>query len=335
MNPTESPEQNEQQISMDADFERMPIVSQLAILFVVLAGLLGGALYAPRSDEEPRAEPPQVASAVQATANETESVHTGASFEDATLTAESAIVFDPETNEELYTKNADAVLPIASITKLMTALVASELAANDSEPITISADAVAQFGDSGLLTGEAFTLATLRDFMLISSLNDGAYALAAAAGETLDESEPVRAFVQAMNIRAKELGMNDTYFRNPTGLDVSDTEAGAESTARDIATLLAYMYTHTPDVLEYTTVPSERFFNEEGAFHESENTNHLVARVPGIRASKTGYTTLAGGALAVVFDRGLNDPVVIVVLRSTYSGRFADVQTLAEHARAL
>jgi D-alanyl-D-alanine carboxypeptidase len=309
---------------------RMPVVRQLSLLALVLLAVLSASMvpsiiakFSPEHDM-------QTAAASEPSARESTDEHSDA-FGDVSVRAKSALVVDTTTGDVLFAKDADEQLPIASITKLMTALVAYEIMETHAA-VTVPAAAVAQDGNSGLAAGESFSFTTLADLTLMSSSNDGAFALAAAAGAALDADAPAQSFVEAMNVRAKELGLTETYFRNPTGLDISETEAGAYSSAHDIATLLTYILAHHPEILEATTEPDSVFYNSDGASHEAENTNYTVREIPGIIGSKTGYTTLAGGNLAVAFEPSVNRPIIVVALGSTYTGRFDDVLALVHAA---
>jgi D-alanyl-D-alanine carboxypeptidase len=135
-------------------------------------------------------------------------------------------------------------------------------------------------------------------------------------------------------VRAKELGLTHTIFKNPTGLDLSPTEPGAVSSARDVALLLEYLITNYPDIVNGTTAEEARIYAENGVYYDIENTNNIVRDIDGIIASKTGYTDLAGGNLVIAFDVALGRTIVVVVLGSTYTGRFTDVQSLADAARS-
>lgn len=244
----------------------------------------------------------------------------------------SAFVWDVKNQRALYNKNADEQLPLASVTKLMTALVAYELLAPE-DRVEISAEALRQGGDSGLLFGETFTAQDLSNLTLIVSSNDGAHALAAAAGATLSDDNPADTFVKAMNIRAEELGLTQTYFNNATGLDIGTTKNGGYGSARDIAFLMEYILTNHLDLLEYTSTDETYIANGNGETHFAQNTNLVVEDIDGLIASKTGYTDLAGGNLVVAFNAGLNRPVIAVVLGSTRNGRFSDILTLTEFAK--
>jgi len=214
----------------------------------------------------------------------------------------------------------------------MTALLANELLPATAT-VSVSQAAINQDGASGLLTDEQFTLLNISDLLLLTSSNDGAYAVAETLGREFDAVDPAEAFVALMNIRAEELGLTQTYFRNPTGLDVSTTEAGAYGSAREVAFLMEHMLTETPAIIEATADPAHTIISQNGLTHTARNTNQSVRNVPGIIGSKTGYTELAGGNLVIAFDAGVNRPVVAVVLGSTWQGRFNDIATLVERTQ--
>jgi len=256
-------------------------------------------------------------------------------FENVTVEAISAYVWDVRMQRALFNKNADEQLPLASIAKLMTALVAYELI-DDEAVISITIDAIRQDGDSGLLDGESFSLRNLTDLTLITSSNDGAYALATAAGSVLTrDGDLAKVFVDAMNIRAEEIGLSQTYFHNPTGLDISETEGGAYGSARDVAFLMEYIITNYPDILELTNEDLTSIKNDAGAAHTAKNTNVGVLDIGGLIASKTGYTDLAGGNLVIVYSAGLNRPIIISILGSSLKERANDVSILVEKATQL
>lgn len=248
------------------------------------------------------------------------------------LLADAAFVWDVRGKRVLYEKNADEVLPLASITKLMTALVAYELVADDTT-VTIPGRAAAQESASGLVPGERFTLNRLTDLALLSSANDAAYAVANAVGASLGPADATAQFVAAMNLRAAELDLETLKFKNTTGLDLTATEPGATGSARDVSRLMAYLATTYPELLQSTTKDALRVYNEEGDFHDADNTNPLVREIPNLLGSKTGYTDLAGGNLTIAFDAGFDRPVIVTVLSSSRQGRFADVAALIEAVR--
>jgi serine-type D-Ala-D-Ala carboxypeptidase (penicillin-binding protein 5/6) len=319
----------------DDNFERhMPVIEQLGIAFGILVLIFGTTLI---PDALKKIERSTVLSAEEKplhseTVSETRRAIDP--FKDMALEARSAYVWDVKEQRILYSKSPDERLPLASLSKLMTALVAHELLGNDAT-VSISFDAIAQEGDSGFGVGELFTSRNLLDLTLVNSSNDGAYALAAAAGASIETRDgDMVTFVEAMNIRAKELGLTQTSFRNPTGLDVSGSTPGAVGSARDMAFLMEYLVTNYPETLEITRTSQARIGNNLGLLHDAENTNRIAASISGLLGSKTGYTDLAGGNLVIAFDAGLNHPIIVSVLGSTREGRFKDVEKLVEAAKA-
>lgn len=313
----------------------VPVVPQLGVALGLLV-LVFGVTYVGASRslslQSERAEDPVYVD-TEIRAREQEALSLTRTFNNVELGAESAIVWDVKSQRILFNKNADDERPLASITKLMTALVAYELL-DPEDRVTITLDALRVSGDSGFVDGEEFTVQNLADLVLISSSNDGASALGAQAGEVIGESgDPEAVFVRAMNVRAEELGLTKTHFNNTTGLDLSPSEAGAYGSARDIAHLMDYIITNAPDTVALTNLEVTTIENEEGAYHLAKNTNEVVGSIDGLIASKTGYTALSGGNLVVAFNAGLNRPIVVVVLGSSYEGRFTDTQKLIERAR--
>ena len=256
----------------------------------------------------------------------------GDPFDEIALEARAAYIWDVKEQRAIYNLNADQKLPLASLAKLMTTLVAYELLDRNAD-VRITVDAVRQDGDRGLSDGERFSLQDLTDLTLLTSSNDGAYALAATAAGTFSATNSARAFVDAMNLRAEELGLTQTHFNNTTGLDISELESGAYGTARDISFLMEYLITKNPAIVELTREGNIRIANTSGETHEVENTNKALSAISGLLASKTGYTTLAGGNLIVAFDVGLNHPIVATILGSSYDGRFSDMVKLVEATR--
>ena len=314
----------------------IPVTQQLILLASILFLLLGSALI-PRAIAllSPNNSANETSSLVANTTidvDDSPAEKQAKPFADITLVGQSAYVWDIQEQRALYKKNESQQLPLASITKLMTALVSHELL-SEQTPVIIEEQAILQDGDSGLLRGESFTRISLSDLVLMSSSNDGAYALALATGNLLTDKQPAYAFVNAMNIRAKELSLHNTYFKNPTGLDISETEGGAYGTAKDVAFLMEYIVVEQPDILASTQELTKRVYSQDGVSHDETNTNHYINKIPGLIGSKTGFTDLAGGNLVVAFNAGLNRPIIISVLNSTKSERFADVLKLVDEVQ--
>lgn len=311
----------------------IPVPQQLLLLSVILFLLLGGAVVPTllardtNSAVTPSPNPTSVNS--PASTAETEAIQDTIDtepFTDLAITAESAFVFDVATQRVLYEKNPDTQLPLASLNKLMTALVAYELL-QETDTITIDTPSLSQHGNSGFYEFESFTPEALFELVLTASSNDGAYALAQAAGGFLGDTG-AGGFVTAMNIRAEELGLTNTTFRNPTGLDESSVTSGGDGSARDITFLMQHIISNHPELLTATTEGATSVYSEDGFRHDAANTNLILDDLPGLIGSKTGYTDLAGGNLTIAFNAGLNRPVIVTVLGSSFYDRFTDVESL-------
>ncbi len=246
-------------------------------------------------------------------------------FDDLLIEARSAVVFDLAQNKFLYSKNPKEALPLASLAKLMTALVADKEGERGGEEVLVSSDAISEEGDNGLKSGERWTVRSLSDFALMASSNDAAAALALGFKDT--------PFVYSMNEKAKKLGLDQTTFSNATGLDLDETASGARSSAIDITKLLAYILKYRPEIVEMTRKSDTSFYSLDNIEHKVRNTNPSIASLSGALASKTGYTDLAGGNLVVAFEIGPLRPIILTVLGSSLDGRFRDMQKLVEAAR--
>ncbi len=200
-----------------------------------------------------------------------------------------ALVMDQDTNEVMLSKNPEAVLPIASLTKLMTAVVVVEAHLPLDDAITITSDDVdtEKNSSSRLAVGSTLSRGELLHLALMSSENRAAHAL----GRSYPGGLP--AFVSAMNAKARLLGMHDTRYVDPTGLN-----SGNQATARDLATLVKAAY-QQPLIRELSISPEHavRLGNRQLQFR---NTNSLV-RSPSwdIGLQKTGYIVEAGRCLVM------------------------------------
>lgn len=200
-----------------------------------------------------------------------------------------ALVLDQDTNEVLFSKNPEAVLPIASITKLMTALVVTEAKLPMDETLTVTQDDVdtEKHSRSRLKVGTQLTRGEMMHLALMSSENRAAHALGRYYPGGLD------AFVAAMNAKAHELGMADTKYVEPTGLSSKN-----QSSARDLATLVKAAHQHQ-NIRELSTSPEYQVAigNRQMQFR---NTNMLVRNPTwDIGLQKTGYITEAGRCLVM------------------------------------
>ena len=248
-------------------------------------------------------------------------------FGELSLSAEAFFVWDAKTGEKLGGRNEETQLPLASLTKLMTILVASELSTPQTV-IKIKPNDLNTSGDNGLVVGEEWKFSDIIDFILLTSSNDGAQALASVAGAfDLKGQTQAELFIDLMNQKAQQLGMSQTFFLNGTGLDINETTSGAYGSAKDITLLVENILRDYPNLLEVSAY-GQAEINSNTVTHQVGNTNSEVEFLPNVIASKTGFTDLAGGNLIVVFDAGINHPVIVSVLGSTKEERFRDVEKL-------
>ena len=251
-------------------------------------------------------------------------------FDNLNLIGKSFYVYDVALQKVIYQKNETAQLPLASITKLMTAVVATNLVPKNSH-ITIQKEFLVDDNNPALSAGETWNMKDLLDFSLVVSSNDGARSLASVIGASVNNTNNFdigRAdFIKDMNTEAKTLGLTQTYFLNESGLDESAIQSGGYGSAVDVEKLMEYMLRNKPDVLEVTRFANTTVSSLTKTV-DVENTDTAIDKIPGLLASKTGYTALAGGNLAVAFDASIGHPIIVVVLGSTEDGRFSDVVSL-------
>ena len=203
-----------------------------------------------------------------------------------TIVGIAGYVQDLKTGEVLFEKSGNQVLPLASITKLATVYAAVTTFKRDSE-ITIEPSDLSPEGDTGLVVGGTYRVDTLVIKALVESSNDSAQALGRAVGG----SSEIQRIVQDAGIQM--------VIRNASGLDESGG-TGGEGSPASVARLFALLLKTAPWVFEPTTEAAVRAAGER-----IENTNEDVSIIPGLIASKTGYTTLAGGTLVLCLMQAL------------------------------
>lgn len=255
-----------------------------------------------------------------ASTSEVPGIYQPEAFADLDVKAKAYIVYDIVDKRIIASKNESEPLPIASITKVMTALTA--LTHYDKNtPITIKAGSIESGYDLGLKEGQKWKLSELLKYTLVFSSNDGAHAIA-------DGLSTRRQFVDLMNADSALLGLS-FEFTDPAGLDADDI-IGGKGTVLDVAKLFAVARRDHPEIMEATTHSRLAVVAGKERITGIPNTNQDIDRFFGAEASKTGYTDNAGGNLGVVVDISLGHPVVIVVLGSTREERFSDVDKLYE-----
>jgi len=234
------------------------------------------------------------------------------------INAQVVLVFDEFNQVSMMDKNSQKIVPIASITKLMTAMVTLDANLPMDEVITIGEDDITGKLKSRMKVGMRFTRAEMLRLALMSSENRAALALA--------KSYPggIEAFIPAMNLKALELEMLSTQFFDPTGLDRNNV-----STAQDLVKMVVAASSYAT-IHEYTTTSSHELANigrkKPLQYH---NTNPLVSSSEwDIGVSKTGYISQAGRCL--VMQTMINDnPVIIIILDSkTKKSRINDAKLI-------
>lgn len=246
---------------------------------------------------------------------------------DFDVPCQAAILIDEDSGTVLYEKNADESRPIASITKIMTllltfeALEAGKVSLSDIVPVSEHAY---HMGGSQiwLEPGEQLTLDEMLKAICISSANDAAVAVA----EFIGGSEPV--FVERMNARAKELGMQSTTFRNACGLD----EDVHLSTARDVAIMSREMLLNHPEIENYCTAWMDTL---RGGATQLVNTNKLLKSYNGITGLKTGTTGKAGVCISASASRDDLRLIAVVLGSSSGKERFAAATSLLDYGFAM
>lgn len=242
----------------------------------------------------------------------------------------SAVLMDVATGTVLYEQNVHEPLAPASVTKVMTMLLIME--AIDSgkigwdDTVTASEAAAAKGGSQIYLkVGEQMSVTDMVKSIAVSSANDCACAMA----EHIAGSEP--AFVEMMNQRASELGMNDTHFVNCTGLDDDDSAKEHRTSAYDIALMSRELLKNHPDIKKYTTIWMDTV---RGGVFGLANTNKMVRFYSGCTGLKTGFTSGAGYCLSASAARDGMELIAVVMGAKTSKDRFAACKSMLDYGFA-
>jgi len=221
----------------------------------------------------------------------------------------------------LFKKNSNERLPVASLTKLMTTNIILENY-DLSREIKISEEAVAQKGEAGKLTaGKIFSVEYLLYPLLMESSNDAAYALTNDYNEITEEK-----FIELMNLKAEDLGLENTYFVNSTGLDPEQPDHSINySTTEDLVKLTKYLLKKS-SIWEILTTPKFSLYGPELI-----NTNELLGKIPNIIGGKTGFTDQAGGCMLLVLKNKNENSLINVILGApSPSARITEMQKLID-----
>ena len=254
----------------------------------------------------------------------------GASAVELDVGGKSALLMDVATGTVLYESNAHEKLAPASVTKVMTMLLIME--AIDSgkigwdDTVTASETAAAKGGSQIYLkVGETMSVTDMLKSIAVSSANDCACAMA----EHLAGSES--AFVDLMNARAKELGMNDTHFVNCTGLDDDPEAVNHRTSAHDIALMSRELLKNHPDIKKFTTIWMDTVRNGEFGL---SNTNKMIRFYQGATGLKTGFTSGAGYCLSATAEREGMELIAVVMGCETSQKRTAACKSMLDYGFA-
>ena len=244
---------------------------------------------------------------------------------DLGLNAKSAILMEETTGNILYESNSDERLPIASVTKVMTMLLIMEAVDSGKisldDMVTVSENAMSYGGSTMFLeTGEQLTVNDMLKGIAVASANDGCVAMA----EHLAGSES--AFVDMMNEKAKELGMENTHFMNTNGLDEDDHY----SSARDVAIMSRELMKHET-IFNYTSIWMDTL---RGGKFQLANTNKLIRFYDGANGLKTGSTSKALCCLSAAAKRNDMQLIAVVLGAPTSAERFASAKSLLDYGFA-
>jgi D-alanyl-D-alanine endopeptidase (penicillin-binding protein 7) len=236
------------------------------------------------------------------------------------IVSKAAVAVDVEKGEILFEKNMEEPTPIASLTKLMTALVFLEQNPNLDDTATITLWDAESSGRSRLRVGETLTLRNLLNASLMSSNNLATKTLVRVSGLPYDD------FIDRMNQKAKEIGLENTFFYEPTGLDQNN-----QSTALDCARLLAFAL-RDKKIASITTKKTYAFtslYKKKIRRHQLANTNSLLSSSLNVKGGKTGYNGPSGWCLATLVENEDGTRIAAVVLGAPTSlTRFRETKSI-------
>lgn len=237
--------------------------------------------------------------------------------------AKAALLMEKETGQVLFAKEEHQRLEPASVTKIMTLLLTMEAISRGElryeDTVTVSKNAASMGGSQVYLSeGEQITVEELLKAVCVSSGNDASVALAEQV------SGVTELFVQQMNNRAKELGMVDTCFLNPTGLPAE----GHVTSAYDIALMSRELILHHTDLRRFTTIWMDTI---RGGEFGLSNTNKLIRFYEGATGLKTGSTDAAGYCISATAERSGMELIAVVLGGETSQQRFEDAKTLLNY----
>lgn len=256
-------------------------------------------------------------------------------YGDIKIWAGSSVVLDADSGTILAYENGRKQIQIASLTKIMTAILTVENVENLDETATITRDALQVDGttvgcptsvfcnSNRMFVGEKLSVRNLLKAMLLNSANDAATALAIHISKTPES------FVKMMNEKAKSLGLKDTNFCTPSGLEIDGKESECYSSSYDIARIAAYSLKYNL-IWDIMRIEEDQIYTTDGKYmHQLKNTDMLLSEMPNCLGGKTGFTPLAGKSLlTVAADPTGEHKIVSVILND--ENRWEDMKKLVD-----
>lgn len=221
------------------------------------------------------------------------------------LTAKSALMYDLTENKVLFAKNTQAEMPMASLTKIMTAIIALENPKPGDRYVVRKDDIVGE-DSMGLEEGEVLSLKELLYGLFLNSGNDAAEVLAH------NYKDGRTAFVQAMNDKAKALGLSHTRFSNPSGLQGDGIQF---TTAYDLLVITRFALETFPEISEVSVYEHHIPQTATHKAYDLYNETNLLTTYPGVKGLKTGYTPEAGLCLVTYYE-GIDHKIIGIILNS-------------------
>jgi len=252
---------------------------------------------------------------------------------DLKIWAGSSVAIDAGSGTVLHYDNGRKQTQIASLTKIMTAVLVMEHLNNLNEEVVITKEGLLLPGtvvgcprsgyclSNRMYVGEKVRAIDLLKATLMNSANDAATSLGIKIAGTSEK------FVEMMNAKARDMGLKDTHFCTPSGLETDGKESECYSSAYDIARIAAYSLKYEK-IWELMRIPEDRFFSTDGKYmHELKNTDLLLTELPGCLGGKTGFTPLAGKSLmtGATSPDGKNKIIAVILNDET---RWQDMKIL-------
>lgn len=252
---------------------------------------------------------------------------------DIKIWASSSVVIDADTGTIIHYDNGRNRTQIASLTKMMTAILVMENIEDLDEEVTITKEMLRADGTvvgcptsvfcngNRMFVGEKVHAKDLMRAMLMNSANDSANALGAHIAGSKEK------FVDMMNEKAKDMGLKDTHFCTPSGLEIDGQEDQCYSSAYDIARIASYSLKYET-IWDIMKIPDGKFYSTDGKYvHELKNTDMLLTTLPNCIGGKTGFTPLAGKSLMTGAEDPTGDHKIIAVILNDEQ-RWDDMRTL-------